>query len=718
MIKERKNSAKDLQNRIIEVITRQRKKSIPANQLVELLGLNKQDKVILLKELRKMLAEGILVKTDAGKFALPEKVGYITGVLDVNRKGFAFLRDLSNDNSEDIYVNRKNLANALHGDTVKVKLRKKRSKSRREGTVAGIIKRGAMRLVGSYHEAKGMKYFIPEDKRFPQNIRINSSSHKNLQHGDIVVAEITDWRLGSKIPRGVIVDYLGPGGSKQTEERKFLYNFNLPGDFPDKVINELQTLPSEEKIEELSRAQNREDLRHLLMVTIDDEEARDFDDAVSLQQNEQGYILGVHIADVSEYVREGKALDREALSRGTSVYLVDQVIHMLPRLLSENVCSLQAGKERLAVTVLIHLNDAGEVKDAEFFHSLIKVDKRLSYQQVEKYFSGNSKEANIKNDKIRKMLDDMLDLAEVIRSRRFSRGALDLDLPEARITVDGKGVPLTVEKRTQGRSENLIEEFMILCNEVVAEYLNNKKLPALYRIHSIPGEDKLALLRETLTLMGVKAATDMKIIKPHHVNQLLAKTKGEKTERLVSYLVLRSLPQARYSASNEGHYGLASSCYTHFTSPIRRYPDLVVHRILKQHLFKAGGIGEEKLKKLHKKLPVVADQASVRERLAIEAERALVDKKKAQYMAQKIGETFPGIISGVANFGLFVELDNTIEGMIPISGLDDDYYVYHEKRAALIGERTKKSFSLGDEVEIEVVRASYEEGKITFSLVK
>jgi len=494
-----------MQKRIIEAITRQRKKSVPANHLVELLGLQKQDKAILLKELRKMLAEGILVKTDTGKFALPEKVGYITGVLDVNRKGFAFLRDLSSDQSEDVYVHRKNLANALHGDTVKVKLRKRRSKNRREGTVAGIIKRGTVRLVGSYHGEKGMKYFIPEDKRFPQNIRIISSSHKNLQDGDIVVAEITDWRLGSKIPRGVIVEHLGPGGSKQTEERKFLYSFNLPGEFPDKVISELQTLPSEEKIEELSRTQNREDLRHLLMVTIDDEEARDFDDAVSLQQNEQGYILGVHIADVSEYVREGKALDREALSRGTSVYLVDQVIHMLPRLLSENVCSLQAGKERLAVTVMIHLNDVGEVKEAEFFRSLINVDERLSYQQVEAYFSGKSKEAAIKQDAIRKMLDDMLGMAEKIRTRRFSRGALDLNLPEARITLDKKGNPLTVEIRKQGRSENLIEEFMILCNEVVAEYLKKKKLPALYRIHSIPGEDKLVLLRETLTLMGVKA---------------------------------------------------------------------------------------------------------------------------------------------------------------------------------------------------------------------
>ncbi|MCJ7805948.1 MAG: RNB domain-containing ribonuclease, partial [Clostridia bacterium] len=301
--------------------------------------------------------------------------------------------------------------------------------------------------------------------------------------------------------------------------------------------------------------------------------------------------------------------------------------------------------------------------------------------------------------------------------RRMERGALDLDLPEARIEVDEEGIPLSVEKRSMGRSESLIEEFMVYCNETVAEHLFKRKVPCVYRVHAIPTEEKLILLRETLTLMGIEAAVNIKVLKPNHLKDLLERTKGEKTERLVRYLVLRSLPQARYSATNDGHYGLASGCYCHFTSPIRRYPDLVVHRILKQQL-SPGGLSLDKIKRLHARLPAVAQQSSERERAAVEAERASIEIKKAQYMEGKLGEIYTGIISGVTNFGIFVELDNTVEGMIPVSELKDDYYVYNEKGATLVGERTRKTYRLGDSIPVQVIRASREEGKVTFAPVE
>jgi ribonuclease R len=313
------------------------------------------------------------------------------------------------------------------------------------------------------------------------------------------------------------------------------------------------------------------------------------------------------------------------------------------------------------------------------------------------------------------MIDQMSSLADILRERRMARGALDLDLPEARIEVDEDGTPLSVTKRAMGKSESLIEEFMIYCNEAVANYLYKRKLPCIYRVHTLPTEEKLAMLRETLSLMGIGSLSNVKVLKPKHLNGLLKDTKGAKTEKLVRYLVLRSLPQALYSAENEGHYGLASDCYCHFTSPIRRYPDLMVHRILKQKL-SAGGLTTEKIKGLQARLPDIARRCSERERAAVEAERASVDIKKAQFMESKIGEVYEGIINGVTGFGLFVELDNTIEGMIPVSELHDDYYAYNERAATLTGERTRKRYRLGDIVKVQVVRASREEGQITFAL--
>ncbi len=712
----RNNTGKELQQKIEQLLNESRQASRTLPQIINALGMDKNDQAILLEELKKMITAGLVVKTEGNRYGLPERLGYLTGVLEGNRRGFAFLRP--DRQGEDVFISSGNLKSAAHGDRVVVRLDQKRSrKKRREGTVIGIIKRGQRRLVGTLHR-RGRKsvYVTPDDSRFPGEIQVTLKGLKQVESGDKVVVEIDEWGQGRRPSRGKVVEHLGEPGTVQTEQLTFKHRFELPGEHPQAVLKEVEALPGEEKIPDLIGTNGRRDLRDLKMVTIDDKTAKDFDDAVSIEPGENGgFRLGVHIADVSNYVRGGKAIDREALKRGTSIYLVERAIHMLPPALSENLCSLQAGRDRLAVSVIIDIDGEGELAKADFFPSVIRVTERLTYQQVEEYLKDNNKKDLFKNPALPKMVDQMESLAGILRKRRFERGALDLDLPEARIELDDQGTPLSIEKRSMGRSESLIEEFMIYCNETVAQFLYRKKKPCIYRIHAVPTDEKLYALRETLTLMGIKAAKGIKVLKAKHLKKLLEDSKGETAERLVRYLVLRSLPQARYSAANEGHFGLASGCYCHFTSPIRRYPDLVVHRILKQQLSE-GGFSTEKMKRLQSRLPAIAEQSSLRERAAAEAERASLDIKKAHYMESKLGEEFTGIINGVTNFGLFVELDNTVEGMIPIGELGDDYYVYNEKTLSLLGERTRKRYRLGDSIRVRVVRANREEGQVTFAL--
>ncbi len=712
-LNKRKNVSDQLRDKIYDALKSHKQKSLALPQILIALDMQKHDKNIILGEIKDMLDEGLLVKTGSGRYGLPERLGYITGVLEGNRRGFAFLRP--DRQEEDVFIRSGNLKNAGHGDRVVVQVDKKRKeKRRREGTVMGIVKRGQRRLVGTL-QRKGKQYFVnPDDQRYPGEVQVSGKNVKQVDPGDKVIVEVEEWAQGKIPSRGRVVDHLGAPGSIQTERMAFKHRYELPGDHPAKVLNEVDALPGEDKIPLQLDDAGRRDLRTLTMVTIDDETAKDFDDAVSLEETEEGNMrLGVHIADVSHYVRSGKPLDREALKRGTSIYLVDRVIHMLPPALSENLCSLQAGKDRLAVSVFMDIDSSGELLAADYTASVIKVAERLTYKQVENYLKNGKGESVFDDTAVPGMIDRMDRLAAILRQRRADRGTLDLDLPEAKIKTDDQGVPISIEKRTMGRSESLIEEFMIYCNETVATYLAEREVPCVYRVHAVPTEEKLLMLRETLTLMNIKAARNIKILKPKHLKKLLEDTKGEPNERLVRYLVLRSMPQARYSASNDGHFGLASKCYCHFTSPIRRYPDLVVHRILKEQL--SGEITPEKISRLQTRLPGIAEQSSERERAAVDAERASIDVKKAQYMEQKIGEIYTGIINGVTNFGLFVELDNTVEGMIPIGDLGDDYFFYNEKAASLTGERSRKSYRLGDIINVQVVRANREEGKVTFA---
>ncbi len=644
---------------------------------------------------------------------MPVHAKKITGVLQGNRRGYAFLRPDSGE--EDIFINPSVLNGAVHGDRVMVRLTSAGRRRRRpEGEVVEILERGCEHLIGTLERRGKSFFFIPDDSRFGRTVTL-SRGLKEARRGEKVMVKVDSWQKGKRPTQGHLVERIGMPGAAATERLLFDRRYELPGPFPPRVLKELDTLPPEEAIPLIASDARRQDLRSLPMVTIDGADAKDFDDAVSLEMlPEGGYRLGVHIADVSYYVREGRAIDREALERGTSIYLVDRAVHMLPPLLSENLCSLKEGSDRLAVSVWMDLSAAGGLQSYSFSPSLVRVARRLTYHQVEAHLTGGERIGDCGGIS-GKMLEQMDRLAVLLRQKRLRRGALDLDIPEPQFILDEAGSVTGVERRRAGPSESLIEEFMILANEVVAAHFAREEFPLIYRVHSRPLEEKLASLRETLLLLGDRTAAELREFKPHHLKILLERSRGKEAEVLIRYLVLRSLPQARYSAANEGHFGLASPFYCHFTAPIRRYPDLVVHRILKESLV-SGGLTDKRRSILQSRLPEIAGHVSEREREAMEVERACEDVKKALFMEGKLGETFPGIINGVTNFGLFVELENTVEGMIPLSDLDDDYYVYRQEAAAVVGERRRMIYRLGDPIRIKVVRVDITAGKITFAL--
>ncbi len=647
------------------------------------------------------------------KNSSPRRPSCVTGVLEGNRRGYAFLRPETG--GEDIFINPGALSGAVHGDRVVVRLTSSgRRRRRAEGEVIEVLKRGCGGLVGTLERRGKCYYVVPDDSRFGREVTL-SRGLKEARRGEKVMIRFDSWQKGDRLTRGHLVERMGMPGDPGTDQLLFDRRHKVPGEFPTRALKELNTLPSEAEILQVASEEKRADLRNLFMVTIDGVEAKDFDDAVSLELlPEEGYRLGVHIADVSHYVYEGKPLDKEALKRSTSTYLVDRAVHMLPPLLSENLCSLKAGEDRLAVSAFIDLTFAGDLQGYRFTPSLVRVARRLTYPQVEAHLAGE-KWVDSEGAAPGEMLEQMDRLAALLRQKRLRRGALDLDIPEPQFILDKAGKVTEIKRRLQGRSESLIEEFMILANEVVAAHFAREKLPLIYRIHAVPTDEKLAALRETLLRLGDETAAETRQFKPHHLRLLLEKSRGRAAEVLIRYLVLRSLPQARYSIANEGHFGLASRYYCHFTAPIRRYPDLVVHRLLKESLT-PGGLTEKRQSILQSRLPAIAEHASEREREAMEAERASEDIKKAEYMVEKLGEVFPGIINGVTNFGLFVELENTVEGMIPLSDLDDDYYVYQENAAAVIGERTRKTYRLGDPIRVKVIRVDSAAGKIAFAL--
>ena len=686
-------------------------KPMTEGELISALNIDPRETDLLLKTLNYLEKQGLVVKNRRGKYGVPEKMNLIVGKLEGHPGGYAFL--LPDDPEiDDIYISREDMNGAMHGDRVLVRPKiAAKANSKVEGEVIRILQRALKTVVGTVERGKHFSFVLPDDKRIFYDLYVPKDKTIGAKNGQKVVAKITEWPEKRRNPSGEIVEILGYPDEPGVDVLSIIKKYELPLDFPEKVKRQVQQIPDEVLREDLV---GREDFRHLKTITIDNEDAKDLDDAVSIEKTSDGYRLGVHIADVSYYVEEKSPLDVEALKRGCSVYLVDRVIPMLPPKLSNGICSLNPRADRLTMSVIIDFDSEANIKSYKITPGVIKTCERMTYTQVNKILEEEDKETIERFDYLVEDLHWMKELAEKLSHKRFARGSLDFELDEAKVILDENGHPVDVVKEERRISSSIIEEFMIVANEVVAEHIFWLKIPLVYRIHENPDEEKINSLKEFLYNFGYTLKGTQNL-KPKSLQQILEQVKGKPEQRLINTMLLRSLRQARYSGVNFGHFGLASLYYTHFTAPIRRYPDLIVHRILRKQL--QNDIDQKQEKKLVKIVERVAKLSSERERVAEEAERESVDLKIAEYMASRIGETYEAIVSGVTSFGIFVELDNTIEGLVHVSHMEDDYYHFNEKTMALIGERTGKTFRIGDVVQVKVYNVNIAERHIDFVLV-
>lgn len=686
-------------------------KPMTEGELISALNIDPKETDLLLKTLNYLEKQGLVVKNRRGKYGVPEKMNLIVGKLEGHPGGYAFL--LPDDPEiDDIYISREDMNGAMHGDRVLVRPKiAAKANSKVEGEVIRILQRALKTVVGTVERGKHFSFVVPDDKRIFYDLYVPKDKTIGAKNGQKVVAKITEWPEKRRNPSGEIVEILGYPDEPGVDVLSIIKKYELPLDFPEKVKRQVQQIPDEVLREDLV---GREDFRHLKTITIDNEDAKDLDDAVSIEKTSDGYRLGVHIADVSYYVEEKSPLDVEALKRGCSVYLVDRVIPMLPPKLSNGICSLNPRADRLTMSVIIDFDSEANIKSYKITPGVIKTCERMTYTQVNKILEEEDKETIERFDYLVEDLHWMKELAEKLSHKRFARGSLDFELDEAKVILDENGHPVDVVKEERRISSSIIEEYMIAANEVVAEHIFWLKIPLVYRIHENPDEEKINSLKEFLYNFGYTLKGTQNL-KPKSLQQILEQVKGKPEQRLINTMLLRSLRQARYSGVNFGHFGLASLYYTHFTAPIRRYPDLVVHRILRKQL--QNDIDQKQEKKLVKIVERVAKLSSERERIAEEAERESVDLKIAEYMASRIGETYEAIVSGVTSFGIFVELDNTIEGLVHVSHMEDDYYHFNEKTMALIGERTGKTFRIGDVVQVKVYNVNIAERHIDFVLV-
>ena len=637
----------------------------------------------------------------------------IEGRLQLSGRGFGFLIP-SDPDEPDIYIPRANMNDAMHGDQVVVRLTERAELYGRkpEGWVVKIIERANTRIVGTYDNRHGVSVMQPADAKIAAEILIPKKFSAGARANDQVIVEITRWPKAGSPAEGRIIEILGHAGEPGVDVLTVIAAHQLPRDFPPNVARAADRVPEAITPDEL---RGRRDLRELSIVTIDSEDAKDLDDAVHVEQLANGqFRLGVHIADVSHYVTENSPLDLEARQRGTSVYLVDRVIPMLPHRLSNGICSLNQGEDRLTLSVSMDIDQDGRVKRYEIYSSVIRVRTRLSYRIVRRILAEADAELREQYAPLVPMLESMEQLAAILRQKRQRRGAIDFDLPEIKVLLDEQGRTIGIEKRLRTIAESIIEEFMLAANETVAEHMDRRNVPLVYRVHADPDPEKMVKLADLLRSFGqhIGAWTE---VRPMDLQKALAWMAGRPEEKMVSTLMLRSLKQARYEAENAGHFGLAAKYYTHFTSPIRRYPDLIVHRLLNETF--RGPLSPERRELLLKLLPQIAADSSDRERAATEAERESVDMKTTEYMVQYIGEEFPAIIAGVTAFGFFVELENGVEGLVHITALEDDYYRYVEDQHCLLGERLKKRYRLGDAVTVRLMRANPAERTLDFSLV-
>lgn len=669
-------------------------------ELAILLQVPKEQRSELKAVMDALEAEGKVHVSQKGKY-LKGAGRTLRGVYQAHPRGFGFVT--IEGETDDIFIPEKETNGALHGDTVEILLTASPEGKRKEGKIVKIVERGTAKIVGLYQVAKGKHYgfVIPDNQRFLQDIFVPEERAKGAVDGHKVVVELTSYGSDNAKPEGKIVEILGHVNDPGVDIMSIVKSYDLPVEFPEKVMNQAERVPEEVSDADMA---GRKDLREWVMVTIDGEDAKDLDDAVSLTRTEDGknWILGVHIADVANYVQERSALDREALHRGTSVYLADRVIPMLPHRLSNGICSLNAGVDRLAMSCIMTVDAKGDVIDHEICESVIRVNERMSYTSVKKILEDHDEEETTRYIDLVPMFEEMEQLAGILRNRRHQRGSIDFDFPESKIMLDEEGHPMEIRSYDRNVATKIIEDFMLLANETVAEEYYWREIPFVYRVHETPDEDKIKKLAILINNFGYSLHISDEV-RPGQIQKLLAKIQGTPQETMISRLALRSMKQARYTPENDGHFGLAARYYTHFTSPIRRYPDLQIHRIIKDDL--RGRMNEKKMEHYQTILPEVTRQASETERRAEEAERETIRLKKAEYMEAHIGEVFEGVISGITNWGIYVELSNTIEGLVHVANMYDDHYDYYEDRYEMVGEHTGKTYKLGETVYVRVIDA-------------
>ena len=703
----------NLKEKILLIMQESAYKPLNAEDLALEMEIRGKELIEFWRALEELEHDAKIFKTRYDKYGIPEKMSLVVGRLSLSSKGFGFVipeNPLTEDES-DLYIAQDDLKTAMHNDFVIARVNRQNLAGRsREGEIVRIVNRANKKIIGTFDASKNFGFVIPDDKRIGQDIFVARENFNKAKVGAKVVVEIINWPDKQRSAEGKIVEVLGYKGDVGIEILSIIKKHDLAMEFPAEVEQEANKVPEQVMVDE---SENRRDLRDKIIVTIDGDDAKDLDDAIYIERLANGnFLLGVHIADVSYYVRENTPLDKEARERGTSVYLVDRVLPMLPRRLSNGICSLNAGEDRLAMSIEMEIDYRGKVLKYEIFPSIIKVHTRLTYNIVRQILVDNDEALRQEHAKLMEPLENMERLCHILRNHRMQRGAVDFDFPEIKVKLDDTGKPIELVKRVRSLSESIIEEFMLIANETIAQHMHKIKMPFVFRVHEQPEQGKIDKLNNLLHNFGQNIPKSDEI-RPKELQNILKKVAGKPEERIISTVMLRSLKQARYEAENIGHFGLAATYYTHFTSPIRRYPDLIVHRLLRE-TFRTGDISEKRKQKLTAILPEIALHASQRERAAAEAERETVDLKKVEYMTQFIGQHFMGIINGVTAFGIFVELESGVEGLVRVSSMQNDYYVYVEEQYALIGEHTNKVYRLGDQVEIIVANANIEERNIDF----
>ena len=678
-------------------------------ELAVFLQVEPEDRAELKAVLNSLLADGMVAISKRGKYT-KQDVKPVVGTFISHQKGFGFVEVEGVE--EDYFIPAEHTGGAFHQDVVEISLLKKPDGKRQEAKVIRIVEHGIREVVGTFQKNKAFGFVIPDNQKLAQDIFVPKERSKGAVDGHKVVVEITDYGKTGKKPEGKVIEILGHINDPGVDIMSIVKAYDLPVFFPEKVLNQAERVAQD--VSEADMA-GRVDLRNVQMVTIDGEDAKDLDDAVSLTVEDGLYKLGVHIADVTNYVQEHSALDREALKRGTSVYLVDRVIPMLPHALSNGICSLNEDVDRLAMSCLMTINEKGEVVDHKLCESVIHSDRRMTYTSVKKILEDKDTEEIAKYKELVPMFEQMGELAAILRKKRHKRGSIDFDFPETKVILDKEGHPVEIKPYERNTATKLIEEFMLIANETVAEHFFWQETPFVYRTHETPDSDKIQKLVTFIQNFGLNLkAGHREDIHPKEIQKLLDTISGTDAEAMISRLTLRSMKQAKYSTESTGHFGLACKYYCHFTSPIRRYPDLQIHRIIKEEY--RGRLNEDREAHYRSILDQVANQSSTTERRAEEAERETIKMKKAEFMEDKIGESFEGVVSGITGWGIYVELPNTVEGLVHYTRMPGDRFFFNEAAYEMVGERTGRKYCLGQTVQVVVVNVDKISRTVDFAI--